>query len=64
MWKEEAFALWGSQWQSLYEKGSSSEKVIEEIKSKYFLVSVVDNDFVNGNIFNFFYTATSLLGAK
>lgn len=64
VWKDEAFGLWEAQWGSLYAKGSASAAVIDEIRSSYHLVSVVDNDFVNGNIFNFFFTATSLLSIQ
>ena len=51
VWKEEAFALWGL-WSSLYETESPSAKLIEEIKNSWLLVNLVDNDFIEGNIFS------------
>jgi len=54
IWKNEAFALWISQWASLYEKGSESNKVITNIADTYFLVTIIENNYVNGNIFAIF----------
>jgi methylenetetrahydrofolate reductase (NADPH) len=51
VWKDEAFGLWTSEWGSLYEEGSRSRALIEEIASTWYLVSVVDNDFVKGDLF-------------
>uniref|UniRef100_A0A6U4TV69 MTHFR SAM-binding regulatory domain-containing protein n=1 Tax=Hemiselmis andersenii TaxID=464988 RepID=A0A6U4TV69_HEMAN len=51
VWKDEAFGLWNTQWKSLYPAGSASAGVIQQIHDTYYLVTVVDNDFVNGNIF-------------
>eukprot|EP00126_Sphaerothecum_destruens_P003568 Sdes_comp17330_c0_seq1m6531 len=53
-WKDEAFLLWKKKWGSLYEPGSKSRKLIDDIHDNYLLVNVVDNDFVNGDIFNCF----------
>jgi methylenetetrahydrofolate reductase (NADPH) len=54
-WKDEAFALWFSQWGSLYDEGSISRQVIDNIMENYFLVNIVDNDFTKlGNIFSVF----------
>jgi methylenetetrahydrofolate reductase (NADPH) len=50
-WKDEAFALWRSQWQTLYPEDSQAWAVLQEIQDSYWLVNVVDNDFVNGDIF-------------
>lgn len=52
-WKDEAFALWKSQWQSLYEKDSSSYDVIGTIHDTFYLCNIVDNDFVKGDLFAF-----------
>lgn len=52
--QDEAFQLWTSEWGSLYEEGSKSRKVIENVASTYFLVSVVDNDYINGNLYQAF----------
>jgi len=60
-WKDEAFALWTSQWRDVYEKGTESWKLIEGIKDTYYLVNVVDNDYVKGDMFQFF---TQLLSTQ
>ncbi|KAE9039967.1 putative methylenetetrahydrofolate reductase [Phytophthora rubi] len=59
VWKDEAFALWLKLWASLYEDGSQSAKLLREIHDTYFLVSIVDNDFVNGNIWDLFEASVS-----
>jgi len=48
-WKDEAFALWREQWQSLYEKNSQSYNIIQDICDNFYLVNLVDNDFIKGN---------------
>lgn len=53
-WKDEAFSLWNSMWGSLYEKESESQKLIRAIHDSYFLVSIVENDFVHGDIWALF----------
>ncbi|DBA03625.1 TPA: hypothetical protein N0F65_006804 [Lagenidium giganteum] len=53
-WKDEAFSLWLSMWASLYDDESKAAELIHEIHDSYFLVSIVDNDFVNGNIWDIF----------
>lgn len=53
-WKDEAFALWTSQWRQVYEPGSPSYILVGEIYETYFLVNLVDNDFVKGDIFAVF----------
>jgi len=52
VWKEEAFRLWVSKWADIYDNGTDSNKLIHEIHDNYFLVNIVDNNFVNGNIFD------------
>lgn len=52
--QDEAFELWQSEWGSLYEKDSKSRKVIDQVASSYYLVSVVDNNFVDGKLFDAF----------
>jgi methylenetetrahydrofolate reductase (NADPH) len=48
VWKDEAFAIWRDEWAALYEQGSASRKLLEEIADTWWLVSVVDNDYVEG----------------
>jgi methylenetetrahydrofolate reductase (NADPH) len=54
VWKEEAFALWKSQWGVIYEIGTTADDVINGIYNDFFLVNVVDNDFVKGNLWDVF----------
>jgi methylenetetrahydrofolate reductase (NADPH) len=45
IWAEEAFSLWTSMWLNLYEFGSQSFDLIEDIRDNYYLVAIIDNDF-------------------
>ncbi|XP_076802588.1 methylenetetrahydrofolate reductase (NADPH)-like [Clavelina lepadiformis] len=50
VWKDEAFALWTEKWAKIYEEGSASKQIIQDIAENYFLVNLVDNEFPNDNI--------------
>merc|ERR1712224_393785 len=50
-WKDEAFSLWG-EWSSIYAEGSESRKLIESISDSYYLVNIVDDNFVCGDLLN------------
>merc|ERR1711904_332180 len=50
-WKDEAFSLWG-EWASIYAEGSESRKLIESISDSYYLVNIVDDNFVCGDLLN------------
>ncbi len=54
VWKDEAFALWLSEWGALYEEGTPSRKLLSTIASTWWLVSVVDNDYISGDLFKVF----------
>ena len=54
IWKDEAFGLWLEEWRSLYAKQSDQWELLTRIHDNYFLVNIVENDFVNGNIYKFF----------
>jgi methylenetetrahydrofolate reductase (NADPH) len=54
VWKDEAFTLWETQWGNAYEEGSVSRELIKEIHDTYFLVNIVDNNFISGNLFDIF----------
>ncbi len=54
IWKDEAFDLWLDEWRALYAKDSESWNLISRIHGDYFLVNVVENDFVNGDIYKLF----------
>jgi hypothetical protein len=45
-WKKEAFALWSSEWAPIYDEDSTSREVVDDIQQTYFLVNLVDNDYV------------------
>ena len=47
--QDEAFELWQHQWGRLYPEGSSSRLVIDGICKNFYLVNLVDNDFIKGN---------------
>lgn len=54
VWKNEAFSVWVKVWGDLYEEGSCSRSVLQELKDRLCLVNVVDNDYVGGDIFGIF----------
>ncbi|CAG7903025.1 hypothetical protein BRARA_G01867 [Brassica rapa] len=54
VWKDEAFEIWSRSWANLYPEDDPSRKLLEEVKSSYYLVSLVDNDYINGDIFSVF----------
>ena len=39
---------------SLYPEGSESYELIKEIMENYYLVNLVENDYIKGNIFSLF----------
>jgi len=49
-WKTEAFDLW-DEWKNLYEDGHKSKELLEDIQSTWYLVSIVDNDYLSGDMF-------------
>ncbi|CAI9762943.1 unnamed protein product [Fraxinus pennsylvanica] len=51
VWKVEAFETWSRGWRKLYPEGDPSTKLLEEVQRNYFLVSLVDNDYINGDMF-------------
>ncbi|EFJ29329.1 hypothetical protein SELMODRAFT_146279 [Selaginella moellendorffii] len=54
-WKDEAFQGWEDEWASLYKaKDDPAKKILLEIKESYYLVSLVDNDYIGGDLFAFF----------
>ena len=54
VWKDEAFSLWLKEWASIYDPDSRAAALIHSIHDTHFLVSVVDNDFMHGNIYAIF----------
>jgi methylenetetrahydrofolate reductase (NADPH) len=54
VWKDEAFEIWSRGWAQLYPEGDPSRKLLEQVQSTYFLVNLVENDYVNGDLFAVF----------
>ena len=50
IWKNEAFSLWMNDWASIYEKDSISYSLLRNIYENYYLVNIVDNDFIKSNM--------------
>jgi len=50
VWSEEAFSLWQT-WQVIYDEEDTSRHIIDEIINTYFLVTLVDNEFVSSDFF-------------
>jgi len=49
VWKDEAFALW-NEWSDIYDKASPAGQLLETVKSTWYLVNLVDNNFVSGDL--------------
>ena len=47
--QDEAFDLWQQRWGKLYPDDSASRLIIDDICKNYYLVNLVDNDFIKGN---------------
>jgi methylenetetrahydrofolate reductase (NADPH) len=47
VWAEEAFSLWTLQWLNLYDMESGSYDLIETVRDTYYLVAIIDNDFIS-----------------
>ncbi|CAH9075565.1 unnamed protein product [Cuscuta epithymum] len=54
IWKDEAFETWSKSWGQLYPESDLSRKLLDEIENTYFLVSLVDNDYIHGDLFGIF----------
>ncbi|KAL9657366.1 hypothetical protein ABK040_014355 [Willaertia magna] len=54
VWKDEAFTILKGHWLSLYEENTNASRVLSTITNEWYLLNVVDNDYVNGDIFALF----------
>jgi methylenetetrahydrofolate reductase (NADPH) len=52
VWKDEAFALFDQFQEVLDEANEAGRQVVSTIKEKWYLVNVVENNFLNGDLFN------------
>eukprot|EP00892_Ulva_mutabilis_P003374 jgi/Ulvmu1/1408/UM011_0137.1 len=50
-WAGEAFDLW-CMWQATLEEGSAASSVLQDFRDSWFLVSMLENDYVNGDVFS------------
>ncbi|CAM9420135.1 unnamed protein product [Phaeothamnion confervicola] len=54
VWKEEAFRLWIELWASLYDDETKSSALLHAVHDAYFLVAIIDNDYVAGGLWDIF----------
>ncbi|KAM5578902.1 hypothetical protein ABKV19_008957 [Rosa sericea] len=54
VWKDEAFEIWSRVWGSFYPEGDSSRNLLEEVYKSYFSLSLIDNDYIHGDLFTVF----------
>ena len=54
VWSKEAFDLWTRAWASIYDDESESCALLYDIYESYFLVAVIDNDYIDSNLFAVF----------
>jgi len=54
IWKDEAFALWESQWGNIYTDNDESRNLIKKIANTFYLVNLVENNYLSGSIFGIF----------
>lgn len=59
VWKDEAYLVWKSGWAHKYPESSPSRTLLESIINSYFLVNVVDNNYIDGDIFQLFSEVAS-----
>jgi len=60
VWKDEARAVWRTRWMSLYDPSSPSYKLLETIINTYFIVNIVDNNYIDGDILKVFLEAANV----
>lgn len=53
-WRDEAFSVWTNEWARIYDSASESYRLLNSIADNFYLVNVVENDFVDGNLENVF----------
>ena len=62
--QDEAFDLWTEEWGSLYEAESQSRDLLRKVRDTWFLVSVVENDYIKGDLFSAFRQAPTTNGTS
>ena len=64
VWSQEAFQLWTSAWASLYDDESDSSALIYDMHDTYYLVAIVDNEYMDSNLYAFFDSVMAVLKAN
>ena len=52
IWRQEAFNTWLETWAVMYEKDSESSNFIKKVHDSHFLINVVHNDYIEGDLNN------------
>jgi len=54
IWKDEVFSDWLLSWGVIYENESPSYQLLERINKSFYLVNVVDNNYIEGDLSKMF----------
>lgn len=54
VWSKEAFQLWIEAWAVLYDDETESSALIHHIHDTYYLVAIIDNDFIDSDMYAIF----------
>jgi len=55
IWKSEAFSIWQKGWIDKLPKSATLQiEMLKHVMDNYFLVNLVENDYINGNVFKIF----------
>lgn len=52
--KDEAYTVWKSKWAHKYPEGHASRILLDSIINSYFLVNIVDNNYITGDVSIYF----------
>lgn len=52
LWGKQAFTTLMAKWAAIYDEESKSHNCIKQIYNSYYLMNIVHNDFVNGDLNN------------
>jgi methylenetetrahydrofolate reductase (NADPH) len=64
VWKDEAFSYWLRPWAEQYPEQSEARMLLQHIHDNYFLVNIVENDFVKGDLWGFCEQLVAQMGAS
>jgi methylenetetrahydrofolate reductase (NADPH) len=63
-WKQEAFDLWTAAWAAIYPEHSPSHALIWDVHDSFFLMHIVDDEFVSGNVWDVFQREEVVAAAR